>query len=167
MQSFIMSQFSDNPLTWMLHNRNGNSKINRIQERAFRIAHKDFNSSYEELLAKNNSVTIHQKSLQLLMVEIYKIKNIWIPVFMKSIFKENSHHYKLRPMNTLKLTKVKTVLYGRDTVRHMGKNIWDSLANDIKNTETLAAFKRRMNNWKCQDCSCRLCKLYIQYFGYL
>ena len=86
---------------------------------------------------------------------------------MKSIFEENSHQYKLTSINTLKLPKVKTALHSRDTIRHMGKKVCDSLANDIKNIETLTAFKIRMKNWKCQDCSYRLCKLYIQHVGYL
>ena len=40
MNTFIMSQFSYCPLICMFHDRNFNNKINRIQERALRIAYK-------------------------------------------------------------------------------------------------------------------------------
>ena len=34
----------------------------------------------------NNSLTIHQCNLQLLMIEIFKTKNNLTPIFMKDIF---------------------------------------------------------------------------------
>ena len=40
MKTFVMSQFSYCSLIWMLHDRNLNNKINRIHERALRIAYK-------------------------------------------------------------------------------------------------------------------------------
>ena len=56
----------------MFHDRNLNNKINRIHERSLRIAYKDNVSSFEKWLEMDNSVTVHQRNLQLLMVEIYK-----------------------------------------------------------------------------------------------
>ena len=64
MKSFIISQFSYCPLIWMTHNRGLNNKINHIHERALRIVYKEFSKSFEGLLAKDKSVTIHNRSLQ-------------------------------------------------------------------------------------------------------
>ena len=66
----------------MFHDRNLNNKINRIHERALRIAYKDNVSTFEKLLEMDNSVTVHQRNLQLLMVEIYKTKYNLNPSFM-------------------------------------------------------------------------------------
>ena len=52
-----------------------NNKINRLHERALRIAYKDYASSFESLLEKDRSVTIHQKNVQLLMTEMFKTIN--------------------------------------------------------------------------------------------
>ena len=41
MKTFVVSQFSCFSLIWMFHDRNLNNKINRIHERALRIAYKD------------------------------------------------------------------------------------------------------------------------------
>ena len=62
MKSFIESQFGYCPLVWMFHSRSLNNKINRIQERALRITYNDKSSSFENLLEKDNSVTIHHRN---------------------------------------------------------------------------------------------------------
>ena len=72
----------------MFHDRNLNNKMNRIHERALRIAYKDNVSTFENLLEMDNSVTVHQRNLQLLMVEIYKKNYNLNPSFMKQIFEE-------------------------------------------------------------------------------
>ena len=88
MKTFVMSQFRYCSLIWMFHDRNLNNKINKIDERALRIAYKDNISSFENLLEMDNSVTVHQRNLQLLMVEIYKTKSNLKQSFMKQIFGE-------------------------------------------------------------------------------
>ena len=58
----------------MFHSRHLNNKINSIHERALRIAYKDFESNFKTLLEKDNSVSIHVKNLQTLMIEMFKTK---------------------------------------------------------------------------------------------
>ena len=72
MKAFITSQFSYCPLIWMFHSRNLNNKINRIHERALRLVYQN-NLSFSELLDLNKSVTVHQKKLQVVVTEIYKV----------------------------------------------------------------------------------------------
>ena len=71
MNAFVVSQFSYCPIVWMFHDRSVNKKINKIHERALRIAYKDSCSNFEELLTKANTVSIHHKNLQLLATEIF------------------------------------------------------------------------------------------------
>ena len=66
MKSFIESQFGYCPLKWMFHSRGLNDKMNRIHERALRITYNDKSSSYEELLTKDRSVTIHHRNIRAL-----------------------------------------------------------------------------------------------------
>ena len=70
MRAFVISQFSYCSLIWMFHGKGVNSKINHIRKRALRIAYQDFTSSFAELLINNNSVSIHQRHLQLLATKI-------------------------------------------------------------------------------------------------
>ena len=70
MRAFIESQFSYCPLIWMYHNRTMNNRINRIHERALRIVYGNNEASFEELLVKDNSVTIHHRNLQRPDIEV-------------------------------------------------------------------------------------------------
>ena len=68
MKVFVMAQFSYYSFIWMFHDRNLNNKINRKDKRALRISYKDNVSSFENLLLIDNSVTVHWRNLQLLML---------------------------------------------------------------------------------------------------
>ena len=56
----------------MLRSGTLNNKINRIHERTLRTLYSDYNSSFYELLDKDETFTIHQKNVQNLAIEIYK-----------------------------------------------------------------------------------------------
>ena len=96
MNSFIKAQFSYCPLIWMFHDRCLNAKVNKIHERALRIVYKDSHADYEALLTLDNAVSIHQRNLQYLMIEIYKTKHNLNPSFMNEIFETRNVHYDLR-----------------------------------------------------------------------
>ena len=51
-----------------------NNHINRIHERNLRIVYEDHNSMFEELLAKDGSFKIHERNLQILLIEMFKVK---------------------------------------------------------------------------------------------
>ena len=61
MKAFIEPQFNHCPLTWMLHSRTLNYKVNRIRERELRTVYSDYKSSLNELFNKDGFFTIHQK----------------------------------------------------------------------------------------------------------
>ena len=70
MNAFITSQFGYCPLVWMFHSRKLNNRINKIHERALRIVYNDDLSSFDELLNRDSSFTIHSRSIQALAIEI-------------------------------------------------------------------------------------------------
>ena len=74
MNSFIISHFSSCPIVWMFHNTKLNEIINNIHEKALKIAYKNFNSSFQELLIEDNSLNNHHKNLQKLVTESSKLK---------------------------------------------------------------------------------------------
>ena len=60
---------------WMNHNKSINKKINKLHERALRLIYCDHSSNFQELLQRENSVTIHQKNIQTLASMLYKVVN--------------------------------------------------------------------------------------------
>ena len=74
LNAFITSQFSCAPVVWMFLSSKQNQHINRVQERVLRVVYKDDNSSFDALLEKYNSCKIHDRNLQKLVTEIFKVK---------------------------------------------------------------------------------------------
>ena len=93
MKAFIASEFGYCPLVWMFHSRKLNSRINKLDERVLRMVYQDYTSSFTELLEKDNSTTIHNRNIQLLATQLFKVKNGLSPPFMNEIFVENAQHY--------------------------------------------------------------------------
>ena len=89
----LMSQFGYCPLAWVNHNKTLNNRINSLHETAFRLVYNDFKSLFQQLLEKDNSITIHQHNLQTLELEIFKVHNDIAPEVMKDVFEIKNHQY--------------------------------------------------------------------------
>ena len=82
------------PLVWMFCPRRSNNLINKLQEQALRITYNNQLTAFKSLVSNHNEITIHQRNLQVLMTEIYKIINHIAPSIMSSLFEtpENTHN---------------------------------------------------------------------------
>ena len=70
----------------MFHSRKLNNRIKKIHERSLRIVYQNKCSSFEELLCKDNSFTVHERNIQDQAIELFKVKNATAPEFMNVIF---------------------------------------------------------------------------------
>ena len=116
--SFFKVQLSYCPLIWTFCSRRSNNLINKLQERALRVVHNDYDSSCNELLEIANENTIHTKNIHILMTEIYKFLNGLSPPIMSEIFKKRDCPYSLRNPRSL-ITNCKStvkVKYGIDSI---------------------------------------------------
>ena len=66
------------------------NKICKIHHRALQVVYSECNKSYQELLQLNNIVSIHQRHLQYLALEVFKSLIHLNPGFMWSYFNEKS-----------------------------------------------------------------------------
>jgi hypothetical protein len=172
MKTFIESHFNYCPLLWMFHSRKLNNRINRLHERALRVVYKDDNLTFEQLLEKDNSFTIHERNLQKLAILMYKVKHKMCPQPIQEIFIQNTNAQALRSndgddLEKWILPKARTVNYGIETLRFRGPVVWNLIPDNIKASKSLESFKCDIVNWKPQGCSCRLCKDYIPNLGYI
>ena len=167
MKTFIESQFNYCPLLWMFCSRTLNNKINKLHERALRVVYKNDDLTFQQLLEKDNSITIHDRNLQKLAIEMYKAKHKISPVPVQQLFRHKGNIHNLRNDREWEVPKVRTVNNGIETIRYRGPKTWDLLPNDIKESKSLAEFQRKIRKWKPQGCTCRLCKVYIFNLGFL
>ena len=61
--TMIKSQFNYCPLVWMFCSRKSNNMVNKVQERALRLAYKDNENNFQTLLNVNNETSVHQRNL--------------------------------------------------------------------------------------------------------
>ena len=160
MRAFVLSHFSYCPLLRMFYDKTTNHRINDVHKRALRIAHKDHRHDFGYLLEQSNSVPIHVRNLQLLMMEIFKTKSHLNSPFMKDIFQKRNVNYNLRHGNDAQLPKVRTTSFGIKTITYLGSRLWQLLPQEIKQSHTLSIFNERIKCWKGGECNCRLCKTY-------
>ena len=103
-------------LIWMLRSRALNNKINHSDERALRTVYSDYNSSFYELLHKDDIFKIHQKNVHNLAIEIYKYLHGLSPAILGDVFKVNeTMPYDLRRRNELYARNPKIAICGTET----------------------------------------------------
>ena len=59
MNSFVICYFSYFPVVWMFHSRKINACINRLHKTTLWAVYRDFDLSFEELLRRDSSTTLH------------------------------------------------------------------------------------------------------------
>ena len=165
MDAFIESQFSYCPMIWMFcYSRRLNTRINHIHERGLRIVYQDYSSSFAELLKINGSVCIHHRNVQLVAVEMFKVKNGLCPEIMKDIFQLNTNP---NSRNSFIIPKVNGEYMGKMSLRYFGPVVWETmLPAKFKLISDLDKFKEDIKAWIPSNCKCRLCKTYIAGLGF-
>ena len=156
----------------MYQSRIINNKINSLHYRAFRMGYNDNVSSFEDLLQKDGSVTLHQQNLPSLTVEIFEVSKNIAPL-MSDIFTKN-HNFCTD--NVSANTRSNSIFYnahnprrnyGLNTLRHLGLKVYDMVPEEIKNSSSVQIFKPKIKNWVPPQCPCRLCAKFVSNLGYL
>ena len=168
MNSFLNAQFNYCSLNWMLQGRKNNNKIKHLHGRCLRLIYSDKKSSYENLLEKDNSVSIHHKNIQALAIEMFKVKHKLCPEITGDIFMERANNqYNLRNCSDFITPQVHSVFHGTESISHFGPKIWDIVPEEFKNKKSLNSFKESIKMWEQTNCPCRLRKVYLDGVGFI
>ena len=159
--AFIESQFNHCPMAWMFHSRTLNNKINKLHERALRLVYKDKSLTFKQLLDKDQSFSIHERNIQKIAIEMFKVKNKLTPKPFQDIFL-----IRERGSNDFVIPKINTVKMGEGSVRYRGPKTWEIVPEEIKQSKSLDIFKDKIKKWKPVGCRCNLCKTYVEGVGY-
>ena len=87
-----------------------------MHHRALRIVYQDKKSSFEKLMQKNKSVSVHMKNLA---KEIFKVKNCFSRLIMNKVFNfQENESCKLRSGAAY------TAHFGTDTISSSRPKLW-------------------------------------------
>ena len=120
--------------------------MNKIHERALRIVYQDAKSSFETLLQKDNSFTIHVRNVQTLGIELYKVAYGIAPEIMRLVF-PTKPDIKYPWENIFQTHNVRTVSWGTESLSYLGPKIWSLIPLELKKLKYLT-FKKKIRSWK-------------------
>ena len=142
----------------MFHSRKINNNINRLHERCLRIVYNDnIQSNFKQLPEKDNSVSIHERNLQALAIEMFKVYKEQGPEILVDVFPLNSQPvYQMRNHSYFATRPIRTVHYGENSLRYLGQKFWELIPSHIKGAKTVEIFKNRIKTWVPENCPCRL-----------
>ena len=131
----------------MLHNKALNNRTNKIHKRALRLVYQNKNLSSGELLKLENAVTtIHQRRLQVLVTEIFKVKNNLSPEIMKQVFDFQEPYYNLRS-ETSQVRRENNTLWHAVCQKTRTQDM-SLVPQNVKNCKSVQEVKRLIKLWK-------------------
>ena len=161
-KTFVTSQFNYYPFVWIFHSMKLNDRINSIHERTWRLVYRNNKATFEELLGKNNSVTVHHTNLQLFATKIFKVRNDLAPDIMKEVFQFKNTTFNLRSEgNTFLSRKIRTTYHRLNSIQHFSPKIREKVPKDMKTCSSRKFFKQLIKTSVPNRCPCRLCKIYM------
>ena len=116
------------------------------------------NETYEELLVKSKTISLHQRHLRFLLTEIYKSTVNINPQFMWAFFKNKEIPYNLRRGPVLSIPPASSTTYGTNSIHFRGSLIWNRLPNFIKSSNSIIQFKNNIKLIGNIDCGCLICR---------
>ena len=134
------TQFNYCPLVWMFRSLQNNNNVKHLHERRFRRIQNDKLSSYEDLLNKDGSVSIHHRNIQGLAREILQIKHGQSCETVTDIFTQKTKEYNFRQNRDFRIPSAKNTVYlGSESTyyyQNLGnsseKNKWIQFSNQIQ-----------------------------------
>ena len=79
----------------------------------------------DDFLKKDKSVSIHQRNLQILATEIYKVRKDLGPEIMKDIFHFVQKSYNLKNDLSLQRRRSCTVYFETESISFIAPTIWE------------------------------------------
>ena len=108
----------------MFCGRKSNNRIKHLHERALRIVYNENQSSFEDLLRKDRSVSIHHRYTRSFAIEIYQIKSNMSTPIMSELFEKRNLNYNLRSQTDFSLHSVNTVAYLLKSLKYFAGKVW-------------------------------------------
>ena len=88
------------------------------------------------------AVSVHNRNLQILVTEMYKVKNDLSPLIVTELFeKRNEQHYNLRKNSQFTIPPTRRVYHGSESISFLEPKIWTILLDRFKNANSIKPLK--------------------------
>ena len=114
-----MSNFNYCPNVWHFCGKVNNNKLEKIQARALRILYKDYDSEYDELIAKSDTNKILVSRLKKILIEVFKTLKKFNPSYLHSLYALKDTKYNLRNEMSIIQPNQNTVTYGTRSLAYI------------------------------------------------
>ena len=125
-------------------------KLQKLQNRAIRFVHNDFECNSIDLMSKYNMKSIAQCNIYKIAVEMYKCLYNMSPPYVYKLFKKNNG-YCSRYINNFVLRCTRTNKYGQRSFSYMGVKICNKLPIKSRMAKELSDFKSSICDINLKD----------------
>ena len=110
---------------------------------------------------------VHQKCIELLMIEVYKYLDGLSPHIISDIFKLRENTYNLWNFHTFESQNPRTKTFGLDSIEYRANQLWKYVPDEIRDSTSLPLFKKTIKKVPLISCSCNFCRKYIHHVEFI
>ena len=92
------------------------------------------------------SFSVHDKNIEQLALEIYKVTKNFAPTAISSLFLQCSNNRHTRSQSDFSNPQVNTIYFGQNSIRYLGPLMWNSISTALRNFELFVEFKSLIKN---------------------
>ena len=115
-------------------------RLESINKQTLRVVFKEYEKSYKDLLADHNKIRVHQKHLQFLATEVFKLTNKLYPQFSWCFCENHEISYNLRSRSVTKVPGTNTRKNRLNSLNFRGAILWNIISKIIKLSNMLSEF---------------------------
>ena len=130
----------------------------KIHYRTRQVVYNNFTDSCETLLSINNYISVHQKHLQYLAVEVYRTVAEINPEFIWTYFPKGPIPYDLGKGNKVFLPLARSARYEINSLLFRGSLLWNNCSSSVQNSAALSKFTFRLKIRVEIHCTCNVCR---------
>ena len=121
----LLCQLSFCPLVWHFCSKTNTGNVRKIHFRALKFIFQDFDTSYENLIFRAGTTSLHLSRLRGLALETFKIIYENSPDYLKHFITQKASSYSFSYTNLLNLPRVRSSRYGTNSFSFQAAKLWN------------------------------------------